>query len=86
MGTTPVAGDETLNRDDLRLETLFMSLRTAAGIDVAAFLSQFDENVPEIRRSIIESLIASGFIVVSDERISPTRRGLAVADQLALIL
>lgn len=86
LGTTPVAGDETLNRDDLRLETLFMSLRTAAGIDVAAFQNQYDENLPEMRRSIIESLIARGFIIVSNERILPTRRGLAVADQLALIL
>ena len=86
LGTTPVAGDETLSRDDLRLETLFMSLRTAAGIDVAAFRNQYDENLPEMRRSIIESLIARGFIIVSNERILPTRRGLAVADQLALIL
>jgi len=82
----PVAGDETLGREDLRLETLFMSLRTAAGIDLAAFCLQFGENLPETRYSIIESLVARGFISVSDERISPTRRGLAVADQLALIL
>jgi len=86
LGTTPAAGDETLNQDELRLETLFMGLRTAAGIDLAAFRRQFDENLLEIRHSIIESLITRGFIVVSDERISPTRRGLAVADQLALIL
>ena len=85
LGTTPVAGDETLSRDDLRLETLFMSLRTAAGIDLAAFRLQFGEDLPEMRHSIIQSLIARGLIVINDERISPTTRGLAVADQLALI-
>ncbi len=84
-GTAPVAGDETLTRDDLRLETLFMSLRTAAGIDVAAFCLQFGENLPEIHPSIIQSLVDGGLIVFKDGRISPTTRGLAVADQLALI-
>lgn len=85
LGTTPVAGDETLSRDELRLETLFMSLRTARGIDLAAFRLQFGEDLPKERHSIIHSLVASGFIVVNDERISPTTRGFAVADQLALI-
>ena len=85
FGTAPVAGDETISRDELRLETLFMSLRTAAGIDLAAFRSQFGEDLPKERHSIIQSLITRGFIIVNDERIFPTRRGLAVADQLALI-
>jgi oxygen-independent coproporphyrinogen-3 oxidase len=86
LGTTPVAGDETLSREDLRLETLFMSLRTAQGIDLAAFRLQFGEDLIEKRHSIFQSLVACGFIVANDERISPTTRGLAVADQLALIL
>ncbi len=81
----PVAGDETLSREDLRLETLFMSLRTARGIDLAAFRLQFGENLLKEQHTIIQPLVDRGFIVVNDERISPTTRGLAVADQLALI-
>jgi len=80
----PVAGDETLTRDDLRLETLFMGLRTARGIDIASFRLQFGDDLPKERSAIIQSLIAGGFIVIGDGRMSPTRRGLAVADQLAL--
>lgn len=85
-GTTPVGGEETLTRDDLRLETLFMGLRTARGIDIASFHRRFGEDLPRERHAVIESLVAGGFIVVNDERISPTTRGLAVADQLALTL
>jgi len=86
LGTAPIAGAETLTGEDLRLETLFMSLRTAAGIDLAAFRRHFGEDLTEKSKELIESLITRGFIVVNDERIYPTRQGLVVADQLALIL
>ncbi len=83
-GKPPVAGEETLSREELRLETLFMGLRTARGIDIAAFRRKFGEDLPRVRRAIIQPLMDGGFILVRDGRISPTRRGLAVADQLAL--
>ncbi|MFA5180347.1 MAG: radical SAM family heme chaperone HemW [Syntrophales bacterium] len=83
-GKRPVGGEETLTREDLRLETLFMSLRTARGIDLAGFRLQFGEELSKERPALIQSLVDRGFIVVNDERISPTTRGLAIADQLAL--
>jgi oxygen-independent coproporphyrinogen-3 oxidase len=85
-GMRPVAEEETLTRADLRLETLFMSLRTARGIDLAAFKSRFGEDLPSERHAIIQPLKAKGFIIVSDGRLAPTTRGLAVADQLAVML
>jgi oxygen-independent coproporphyrinogen III oxidase len=83
-GKPPRGGTETLSREELRLETLFMGLRTARGIDIASFRHRFGEELSQERQAIIQSLLDSGFILVRDGRISPTTRGLAVADQLAL--
>ncbi len=81
----PLDGEEILGPNELRLEAIFLGLRTAAGIDLSAFRETFQNDLMISHRRIIDALIANGFLQHADNRLFPTVRGMAVADQLALL-
>ena len=85
-GMRPIAGEETLTRDQQRLEALFLGLRTREGIDIGAFRRRYGLDLRAERGNEIGQLAAAGLVRSDGGRVSPTRRGLACADFLARFL
>ncbi len=84
-GRRPVEGFEQLTLSQKRLETCFLGLRTGEGIPMRHFAEQ--QNLPRPGNSTaLDEMVRQGFLVIQDSFLKPTRRGLAVADRLALIL
>jgi oxygen-independent coproporphyrinogen III oxidase len=84
-GLPPVEEEEKLTADQLRLETLFLGFRTVAGVDIAAFNRAFKTDLMSEKAIILGHLEQEGLIVIQNGFLRPTLRGMAVADQLALI-
>lgn len=86
IGNRPIAGEETLGAAELRLEALALAMRTADGIAVPEFEQQYGKGLLDGRRKIVAALVREGLIFFHNGRLSPTRRGLSVADALAAAL
>jgi len=84
-GKAPVASSEALSFDELRLEAMFLGLRTMEGIDLKHFNTRFKCDLLEEKAEIIKTLQNSGAIKIEDGYLRPTTAGLAVADSLSLI-
>jgi oxygen-independent coproporphyrinogen-3 oxidase len=84
-GTMPIDGCETLTPEELCLEGLFLGLRTKRGINMEVFLNKHPTHNWEEKRKFLAKLEDEGLIEIKDGHMRPTRRGLAVADSLALI-
>ncbi len=84
-GRAPVEDCEILTAEQLGMEALFLALRTRRGIDLCDFEEKYPCNPLAGKRDSLQWLAAAGLIEISGCRIRPTRTGLAVADQLALI-
>jgi coproporphyrinogen III oxidase-like Fe-S oxidoreductase len=82
-GELPVAGSEDLGRRDLALEEIMLSLRTAAGLDLAGFRRRYGFDLAARNRELIANLAAGGLLAQCGERLAPSLEGLAVADSLA---
>jgi oxygen-independent coproporphyrinogen-3 oxidase len=82
----PLEASETLTLSQQRLEASFLGLRTGEGIPLQHFSEQQEDMSPHEREKVLELLVQRGLIVVRDGFLKPTRRGLAVADRLALML
>jgi oxygen-independent coproporphyrinogen-3 oxidase len=82
----PLEASETLTLSQQRLEASFLGLRTGEGIPLQYFSEQQEDMSPHEREKVLELLVQQGLIVVRDGFLKPTRRGLAVADRLALML
>jgi len=85
-GGDPVAGAEDLTSEQRRLEYLLTRLRTVEGFDLADYRQFFGRDFGELRPEALEHLQEQGLLRCTDRRISPTVRGLAVADALVLEL
>ena len=79
----PVAGSETLSKDDLALEALMFGLRTVDGIDLREFRRRFGIDLVAGNRPFIDECLESGLLALGEDRLAPTTPGLAVADALA---
>lgn len=85
-GETPPGGEETLTGDQMRLEDLFLGLRTREGIDFRRFMDRHDYDLRERRKDMITGMIREGHLNPDGEGVRPTAKGFAVADRLALML
>jgi oxygen-independent coproporphyrinogen-3 oxidase len=77
-GRVPVSGEETLNRDQHELESLYLGLRTKGGVT----LSQLTAN--QGGNALLKELLQAGYVRVIDQQVMPTRKGFLVADRLPL--
>ncbi len=85
QGISPVESEEILTAEQLKLETLFLALRTKDGIDLRAYQKRFRTDLLEEKKMVIESLINSKLLELKKGFLRPTLAGMAVADSLALI-
>ena len=84
-GNLPVEGTETLTIEQLRLEALYLGLRTRKGVSVKDFKNQYDCDLFAERGYTLDKLQEEGLISIQDGHLYPTPTGLAVADSLSLI-
>jgi oxygen-independent coproporphyrinogen-3 oxidase len=71
--------------EDVRSEALFLGLRTRNGIDTEAFSRLYDYDLLAEKGAVLRRFEQEGIVTIQGGRIRPTRRGLALADSLALI-
>ncbi|MCG6893544.1 MAG: radical SAM family heme chaperone HemW [Desulfobacteraceae bacterium] len=76
LGRPPVAGMETLDREQQMIERVYLGLRTAEGIDPAAFEREFGIDVFSNFGPILESLARERLLEVSDTRLALTAEGM----------
>ncbi len=81
----PVGASEELTGDQLRLEALFLGLRTRKGIDLVQYQSRYGYDLMEEKGPVLKELGRTGLIEIECGCIRPTRAGMAVADSLALL-
>ncbi len=84
-GHRPVEETETLTTEQLRLEALYLGLRTKNGICLEDFKKRFHYDLSKEKGKILGKLKEEGLISIHHGRLCPTPTGLAVADSLALI-
>ncbi len=84
-GNLPIEETETLTMEQLRLEALYLGLRTKKGISLQGFKSQYAYDLLIEKKKILARLEEEGFIFVENGCLHPTQTGLAIADSLSLI-
>ncbi len=80
-GQLPTAGEETLSRDQMMEESIFLGLRST-GIDLADFRHRFERDLERDHGSVIERLVADGLATVDRARLRLTRNGYLVCDEI----
>ena len=81
-GEAPIAGRETLDRDQQIIEALYLGLRTTAGIDLAAFADRFETDFSRMFGPVTADLTGRGLIRVNHGRCALTRPGLLLLDSI----
>ncbi len=84
-GRLPVEAAELLTDEQLRLEALFLGFRTQSGIHLETFRKCYGQDLLEEKKEIFVRLEQEGLLEIRDGFVRPTRRGMAVADSLALL-
>ncbi len=84
-GAPAPGGAEELTPEDLRMEAFYLGLRTRRGIDLEAFSREHGCDLLVEKGRILKSFEAEGLLIFQHGRLLPTRKGLAMADSLALI-
>jgi len=84
-GHLPVEETETLTLEQLRLEALYLGLRTRKGISLQDFQKEYHYDLLAEKEKILSKLEEEGFVSIQHGTLHPTQTGLAVADSLSLI-
>lgn len=78
-GKRPVAGQERLSPEQVRLEMLLLGFRTARGVNMDDIVDQ------PFNGEMLARLTSSGIVRVEENRVSPTLNGYLIADRLPLM-
>jgi oxygen-independent coproporphyrinogen-3 oxidase len=84
-GNLPTEETEILTMEQLRLEALYLGLRTKKGVCLQDFQNHYHYNLLTEKKEILDKLEEEGFISIHDGHLYPTQTGLAIADSLSLI-
>ncbi|MBM4277514.1 MAG: radical SAM family heme chaperone HemW [Deltaproteobacteria bacterium] len=84
-GNLPVQETETLTIEQLRLEALYLGLRTKKGVSLDDFKNQYACDLFTEKKELLAKLEEVGFISIRGGFLYPTQNGLAIADSLSLI-
>jgi oxygen-independent coproporphyrinogen-3 oxidase len=84
-GNLPIEETEILTMEQLRLEALYLGLRTKKGVSLQDFENHYHYDLLTEKKEILDKLEEEGLISIQDDHLYPTQTGLAVADSLSLI-
>ena len=84
-GYRPVEETETLTMDQLRLEALYLGMRTKKGIQLQEFGDRYQCDLAGDKKSVLSTLQEEELVSIEGGYLSPTRAGLALADSLSLM-
>jgi len=84
-GNLPIEETETLMIEQLRLEALYLGLRTKKGVSLQDIKNRYDYDLFTEKKEMLDKLQEEGFISIQDSYLYPTQTGLAIADSLSLI-
>lgn len=84
-GELPIEGKEALTMEQLRLEALYLGLRTKKGIDLSDFHRRYACDLWGEKKELMRRLEEEGFVSLRNGHLSPTRKGFAIADSLACL-
>jgi len=84
-GNLPIEETETLTMEQLRLEALYLGLRTKKGVCLQDFKNRYHFDLFTEKKKMLDKLQEEGFISIHDGNLYPTQTGLAVADSLSQI-
>jgi len=82
---SPIQATEILTPEQLRLEAIYLGLRTRKGIHLKDLLENYEYDLLAEKRGLLTRLQQEGFLAIEDDHVYPTRAGLVVADRLALM-
>jgi oxygen-independent coproporphyrinogen-3 oxidase len=78
----PVAYQEQLNRSQMMLEHIYMSLRTCRGLNLNRFTELFKCNFLLTYKQVIQKLKQNRLIVVDKEYVTFTTKGMLISDEI----
>jgi oxygen-independent coproporphyrinogen-3 oxidase len=84
-GERPVEAAECLTEEQLRLEALYLGLRTKQGICLQHYARRYHVDLLAQKQDSLSALQKEGLIAIEGGYLYPTRTGLAIADSLALL-
>jgi oxygen-independent coproporphyrinogen III oxidase len=79
----PISGSEALTGEQLRMEALFLGLRTKRGVDMEQYRDRYGFDLIKEEGQVLGEWEKRGLIEIKDGFIRPTRSGMAVADSMA---
>ena len=82
-GQLPIAEKESLNRDQLVMEAIYLGLRTTRGIDLYKFARMFDMNFFKVFEAPISELIKDEMLLITETHCALTPKGMAYLDSIA---
>jgi len=85
QGRSPIQATEILTPEQLRLEAIYLGLRTRKGINLKDLLENHQYDLLAEKKRLLTQLQQEGFLAIEDDHVYPTRAGLVVADRLALM-
>lgn len=77
------AGAHALREEEVAFEYAMLALRTADGIDLAAYESRFGRSFLSGKEPLVSRLEAAGYLTLSDGRLAFTERGFYVGNSLS---
>ncbi len=84
-GNLPIEETEILMIEQLRLEALYLGLRTKKGVSLQDLKNRYEYDLFTEKKEMLDKLQEEGLISIQNGYLYPTQTGLAVADSLSLI-
>jgi oxygen-independent coproporphyrinogen-3 oxidase len=84
-GRLPRAGKESLSREQLMIEAVYLGLRQAEGIVVDAFDKKFGVDFKAMFTGVITDLEEKGLVKISQNRCALTSKGMLYLDSIAVM-
>ena len=85
-GQLPIAAKETLTREQMIMEAIYLGLRTTRGIDLKVFEKMFEISFFKACETEIADLKKDGLIRLSNSHCALTPKGMVYLDSIAAIL
>jgi oxygen-independent coproporphyrinogen III oxidase len=84
-GKVPVENSEELTLQQLQLEALFLGIRTKRGVDLKLYANEYHLDLLKNKKTAINIMLKENLVEIRNGFLQPTRKGLALADSIALI-